>query len=166
VGARSRATVDGTTIHAVLDGADATYVSDAETGLLASKTKGDRTRTYHEWREVGGVSFPWRIEDSIHGKPLTTVQIRDMRVGDATGWCAERLALAPLVLDVDGDGSEDKVEFLPGPEAVRVTYSGGRSVTLGEAGAPIVSGEYKEPGRDSETDPVFGWLYWVARAST
>ena len=64
-----------------------------DTGLLRRRKKGSRERRFADWRDVGGVLLPLRIEDYENGTKSFTVVLASAKHTDTPSeWCLQRFA--------------------------------------------------------------------------
>lgn len=57
------------------------YRFSRQSGLLVSKSRGDRMRRYGEWRNVQGMRFPFAIDDYKAGKCIQRIRLNQIRHG-------------------------------------------------------------------------------------
>jgi hypothetical protein len=74
-----------------------TYRFSRDTRLLVSKSRGNYTRRYDDWRRVEGVMFPFAIDDFVDDRLSVRVRLREIHQPPSLdeAWCgAELRALA------------------------------------------------------------------------
>lgn len=64
-----------------------------ETGLLRRRRNGPKERRYGDWKDIGGVLLPMRIEDFQDGKrSVTTVLTSATHTDRPSDWCLQRFS--------------------------------------------------------------------------
>jgi len=71
------------------------YRFSKTTGLLASKSRGERSREYLDWRPLGGIRLPFELVDEVEGRPVFHIKLARVSMLNDISDCGP--TFAPIV---------------------------------------------------------------------